>query len=109
MKTNDTMSSYLDLYTTNDIAQEYGLSDNKFKEVLAKIYAIRILNDTWEPNASYLRLGYVKTICDDDKIYTYWTVAGKTFIMRILEIMWHLIRGTDNNILADEIIKNPKK
>ena len=28
---HDTMSSYLDLYTMSDIAQEYGLTDDKFK------------------------------------------------------------------------------
>lgn len=105
---HDTMSSYLDLYTMSDIAQEYGLTDDKFKRILEKIYAIRIINDTWEANASYDRLGYVRIVCDDDKIYTYWTKAGKVFIMRILEVFWHLIQGKDNNSLADDIIMDKK-
>ena len=94
-------TSYLDLIlqtkdqlTTTQIAQDYGMSANKFNQLLKDLRIQRKVNSQWVLYKQYLGKGYIASrtfeyIGRDDrchsKITTVWTQLGRKFLYDVLK------------------------
>lgn len=94
-------TSYLDLIlqtkdqlTTTQIAQDYGMSANKFNQLLKDLRIQRKVNSQWVLYRQYLGKGYIASrtfeyIGRDDrchsKITTVWTQLGRKFLYDALK------------------------
>lgn len=94
-------TSYLDLIlqtkdqlTTTQIAQDYGMSANKFNQLLKDLRIQRKVNSQWVLYKQYLGKGYIASrtfeyIGRDDrchsKITTVWTQLGRKFLYDALK------------------------
>lgn len=94
-------TSYLDLIlqtkdqlTTTQIAQDYGMSANKFNQLLKDLRIQRKVNSQWALYRQYLGKGYIASrtfeyIGRDDrchsKITTVWTQLGRKFLYDVLK------------------------
>ena len=94
-------TSYLDLIlqtkdqlTTTQIAQDYGMSANKFNQLLKDLRIQRKVNSQWVLYRQYLGKGYIASrtfeyIGRDDrchsKITTVWTQLGRKFLYDVLK------------------------
>ena len=83
-----------DMLTTTQIAQDYGLSANKFNQILKQVGIQRKVNGQWILYTKYQGKGYIASRTFDyvgkdnkvhSKITTVWTQLGRRFIYEKLK------------------------
>lgn len=83
-----------DMLTTTQIAQDYGMSANKFNQILRQVGIQRKVNGQWILYAKYQGKGYIASRTFDyvgkdnkvhSKITTVWTQLGRRFIYEKLK------------------------
>lgn len=83
-----------DMLTTTQIAQDYGMSANKFNQILKQVGIQRKVNGQWILYTKYQGKGYIASRTFDyvgkdnkvhSKITTVWTQLGRRFIYEKLK------------------------
>lgn len=101
------------LYSTTEIAKDFGFSAQQLNTFLHMIGIIYQVNGTWQVYQSLARRGYTRTKLIQDgngnsKPCTYWTEGGRYFIHSIMA-QYGFEKGLDNTMTMEEFINDYKR